>query len=212
VARLHRRWRSRATAAVRVGIPGPHRPHVDWTTVTTLAPRVRPPNIGTNACKKQRKRKRNLAESVESGAVIVLITQNRPRNAASATVGLGASNWPRAGAPAQPAPVDPLLSTQPTLGRNPSRDILVRIPSRPRALLQFTHRDRGDDRVRRLGCNSNSSSVPAHPGGSRTTKPTSPTNPKLQTGSHPVGGSGQIIYLTIRVSIPRQGSDSGGGR
>jgi hypothetical protein len=57
-------------------------------------------------------------------------TEHPPRNAASATVGYGASSL-RAGAPAQPAPGDLLLPTWHTLGR--SRDDFVSITSQPRA-------------------------------------------------------------------------------
>jgi hypothetical protein len=76
---------------------------------------------------------------------------NTPRDAATATVGQGLSSL-RAGAPAQPAPSDPLLSTWHTHGR--SRDDSVSITSQPRAPLQFTQR------VRRLGCDPDSSSGP----------------------------------------------------
>jgi hypothetical protein len=74
-----------------------------------------------------------------------------PRAAATATVGQGVSTY-RAGAPAQPAPGDHPLLTWHTLGR--SRDDFVSITSQPRAPLQFTQR------VRRLGCDPESSSGP----------------------------------------------------
>jgi hypothetical protein len=74
--------------------------------------------------------------------------EHPPRNTATATVGQGVSIL-RAGAPAQPAPGDLLLPTWHTLGR--LRDDFT---PQSRAPLQFTQR------VRRLGCDQESSSGP----------------------------------------------------
>jgi hypothetical protein len=90
-----------------------------------------------------------------------------PRAAATATVGQGVSTY-RAGAPAQPAPGDHPLLTWHTLGR--SRDDFVSITSQPRAPLQFTQR------VRRLGCDPESSSGPPTRR-SRKSRPTSVNGP-----------------------------------
>jgi hypothetical protein len=90
-----------------------------------------------------------------------------PRAAATATVGQGVSTY-RAGAPAQPAPGDHPLLTWHTLGR--SRDDFVSITSQPRAPPQFTQR------VRRLGCDPESSSGPPTRR-SRKSRPTSFNGP-----------------------------------
>jgi hypothetical protein len=120
---------------------------------------------------------------------------NTPREAATATVGQGVSSL-RAGAPAQrPAPGDLLLPTWHTLGR--SRDDFVSITPQPRAPLQFTQR------VRRLGCDPESSSGPPARR-SRKSRPTSVNGP----GATPArcqlerAGHGHSTSYTIGPTMP----------
>jgi hypothetical protein len=122
-----------------------------------------------------------------------------PRAAATATVGQGVSTY-RAGAPAQPAPGDHPLLTWHTLGR--SRDDFVSITSQPRAPLQFTQR------VRRLGCDPESSSGPPTRR-SRKSRPTSVKRARCHAGNitTPSGRNGHPTNSTTgptRAQLCRQ--------